>query len=215
MSTDDSISKFTDAYRKGYELGFSMAGVSVGMSADDVAMSKAAAAVVREDKEAQEAICKVAKFILSFDDNSAYEQAIYSTIEKSAGAVSGVVFDTYLAPVLEAVAEADAKNTLIKLAKANGAGPLKLYSAAASLGSDAFKTILAASALLGATGGAAWWAVNRGPSEDDIETQAKQDQAHYYRRVAKDIKRKLAQQEASNQKIVDTKKAISGNDYVL
>lgn len=200
-------------YKAGFNAGMALSRAAAGMSEEEFRMSKAASAVIREDRDAQVTLCKIAKHILSSAGETGTAYRIYDVIEKSAGAVSGVTFDTYLAPVLHAVAEAGVKDGLDKAAKV-GIIPAAVAHTA-NLGSDAFKTLLAAAGLLGITGGGAWWAINRDPAEDDVETQLKRDQATYYKRLAKDLKRKVAQEEAKNPKIDATRKAVEDSFNVL
>lgn len=207
------MSTSKDDYKAGYEAGIALSCAAAGMTSDEFKMSKAASDVLYEEKEAQVAICKIAKYILAEAGDIGTEYAIYDTIEKSAGVVGKVAFDTYLAPVLRATAEVSAADSIVKSAGLGWLG--KVFGHSVNLGSDTFKTLLAAAALTGTLGGGAWWSLNRGPEEDDVDTQLKRDQAKYYRDLARDLKVKIAQEEARNPRIAATRAVAEDNDYVL
>lgn len=97
----------------------------------------------------------------------------------------------YVEPVLEVLGrcsyreaeefEKRATSILTNLSKVTGMMP------------DMLQTIAVVSAGMGAGGGALWWALNRDTEADDLEVQAKEEQAKYYRDLAKEIQRKAKQ----------------------
>lgn len=95
----------------------------------------------------------------------------------------------YIEPVLEVLGDESYREAeaFEKGAKFDLAG---LLSKSTALAPEALQVAALVSAGMGAGAGALWWALNRDVEAQDLEVQAKEEQASYYRRLAQEIQRK-------------------------
>lgn len=94
----------------------------------------------------------------------------------------------YVEPVLEVLGRCSYREAEEFEKRANPA--IAAFTKATGVMPDLLQTIAVISAGMGAGGGALWWALNRDTEANDLEVQAKEEQAKYYRDLAKEIQRK-------------------------
>lgn len=129
-------------------------------------------------------------------------------LTKYAGAV-------YVEPVLEVLGDQSYKEAEEFNKRA---GILSHLTSITGMVPGTLQSLALISAGLGAGAGTIWWALNRDTEADDMEVQTKEEQAKYYRNMAKDIKRKAKvkaeQSLAQSQSLVNrpTENLLPAND---
>lgn len=213
-----------EAIEAGYNIGVQSACVALGADTESFSKMAAAIDVLRTEADAQMFLCKTAKLILG--DPAGYEWNIYDTIEKS-GSVSEFVFDTYIEPVVQTLVAARLeKVAMTKEALGKGLGAVTgLAGMGSALASGAKGVVTDAATLLGllaigggALGGGALWSINRDPAEEDVEIRAKEDQAAYYKELARDLKKRIKLNENKDSRLAsarDAAKQLAPNSFVI
>ena len=64
------------------------------------------------------------------------------------------------------------------------------------------KLAMITAALAGTAGGGAWWALNRHAREEDAAVEVKKQQAEHYRRLARDIQKRLLLQQKQSPELI-------------
>lgn len=187
------MNKSSKEYKAGYEAGVALAGAYHNGSGNKV-MAKVAALMA--SKEVQDSLCKAAKYILEVGgekDSTAYR--LYDTIERFDGPLTKYSCDRFLNPVIatinEASRELNGEPSIEKVASSILPGAASVVGKTLGSGHSLINNLMLLGGLTGASLGGLAWYVNRAAKENDIEADAKEEQARHYRRIAKDLQRRL------------------------
>lgn len=201
-------------YKLGYEIGLALGCATHGISPATLRKQASKAHVCEHDLMFQKALAGVAETIfIKAGSEFKKEAAIYAQISKSEQPLTKYATATFITPVLESLAKASKQDSLVK--EANwfkniiGAGGALVNNTQEAL----YKL-----ALLGLIGGGTAGVIaniaSRHMREDNAEAEAKKDQARHYRRIAKDLQKRI---DATTGKS-DFKKKVEDeeeSDYVL
>lgn len=151
----------------------------LGTSYENLLQKKASWEAAMSDEQSQKTLAAIGALIMkSAGYEDSMEHALFETLYNTEGPIMKANADRFLGPVAE---------TLTK-----EAGIMDAVGTAADLGIKGTKLAALLAIGLGATGGGAYWALNRAIRQDDAEVEAKEEQAKHYRRVAHDLKRRMA-----------------------
>lgn len=204
-------------YELGYRTGLAFGCASQGTTAAQLKKSATCVKACLQDESVQAILTKLASLIFSEAGEGFEKQAaVYEVMSNRPGARSKYVVDTYIAPVLDTLAAC----SMQKQAKVPF-GLSDIISGAAGA-AGAAQDFVYKSALLSAIGGAGLsalgWHLFRDMKEDDASALAKHEQAKMYRRIAKDLQKRIDAQEDSDpdrKKLRKTLEEEGAGDYVL
>lgn len=201
-------------YKLGYEIGLALGCATHGVSPAHLRKQAAKAYTCEHDLTFQKALAGIAETIfIKAGSEFKKEAAIYAQVGKSEQPLTKYATATFITPVLESLAEASRQDALVK-----EAGWFTDIIGAGSAAVNGTQEALYKLALLGLIGGGTTGVianmVSRHMREDNAEAEAKKDQARHYRRIAKDLQKRI---DATTSKS-DFKKKVEDeeeSDYVL
>lgn len=187
------MNKSSKEYKAGYEAGVVLAGAYHNGSGNK---EMAKVAELMASKEVQDSLCKAAMYILKAGgeaDSTAYK--LYETIEGFSGPLTKYSCDRFLNPVIatlnEASRELNGEPSVEKVASSLLPGAASAVGKALGTGHNLVNNLMLIGGLTGASLGGLAWYINRAARENDVEAEAKEEQARHYRRIAKDLQRRL------------------------
>ena len=198
-------------YNLGFKTGLAFGCASNGVSATTLRKSASCVDVCLKAPEVQVQLAKIASFILRAAGPEFTKTAsAYDVIIQRNGVESKVGREMFIEPVA---------HTLASLEKSAGiadavAAPLKI----ANTGYEAIYKSALLSAIAGAGLGTIGWTLFRDVKEDDANAEAKLEQAKMYRRIAKDLQKRIDAQTDSAKANSKFRKDIENegeSDYVL
>lgn len=204
-------------YELGYRTGLAFGCAAKGTTASQLKKSATCVKTCLQDASVQSMLAKIASVIFT-NAGAGFEKqaAAYNIMSERPGTRTKYVVDTYLAPVLDTLSACGMQ----KEAKVPF-GISDLISGAAGA-AGAAQDFVYKSALLSAIGGAGLsalgWHLFRDMKEDDASAIAKHEQAKMYKRIAKDLQKRIDAQEDSDpdrKKLRKTIEAEAEGDYVL
>lgn len=167
-----------------------------GIKPTDFVRMQAKQAAVTDAPEMQSTLLKIASSIFhaageGFEGDAAmYDALLNGTSRIRSEFAKKAVLD----PILHALYEQSTQEQFEKLAAATGfekvANITSLFGKAVGFLPDTIQGLAALSILAGGGLGAGWWAMNRDANAASEETAVKEEQAKYYRDLAKRIRRK-------------------------
>ncbi|MCQ2172234.1 MAG: hypothetical protein MJZ17_05765 [Bacteroidales bacterium] len=196
-----------EMFKSAYDLGFGIGSRIFGAAmckGEDPMVKVAKVAVMMDDANVQSALCKVAKYILEAGgEKGSIDYRIYDVIEKSAHPVSRFVSDTYIKPVIDTVnrevsLNRDDVQTIEKVAALSASslpGIASIVGKSAGSVPNLVQLLLLIGGATGAATGGLTWYLNRAAKEDNVDAAAKEEQAAHYRRVAKDLQKRIQLEE--------------------
>ena len=179
------MNEHTKLYQDGYAMGIKEASVAYNADTADYYKAKQCVEASMESPEVQRMIAKVASVIFrEAGDDFIPERAVYEVIQRNENPLTEFSKQAFLYPVLE---------TLSGFEKSAGLSDAisKLFG---GLPETAATMAIGGGAALGGLG----WLLNRDITSVEDDTEAKLEQARYYRRIAKDLQRRLKAKEEGN-----------------
>lgn len=209
-------------YNLGFKTGLAFGCASNGVSATTLRKSASCVDVCLKAPEVQVQLAKIASFILHAAGPEFTKTAsAYDVIIQRNGVESKVGREMFIEPVAHTLAGleksaviADAATAPLKFATEAVAAPLKI----ANTGYEAIYKSALLSAIAGAGLGTIGWTLFRDVKEDDANAEAKLEQAKMYRRIAKDLQKRIDAQTDSAKANSKFRKDIENegeSDYVL
>ena len=187
--------KHTKLYQDGYAMGIKEASVAYNADTADYYKAKHCVEASMEYPEVQRMIAKVASVIFrEAGDDFIPERAVYEVLQRNENPLTEFSKQAFLYPVLE---------TLSGFEKSAGLSDAisKLFN---GLPETAATMAIGGGAALGGLG----WLLNRDITSIEDDTEAKLEQARYYRRIAKDLQRRLKAKEEGNPDKKKIKEAV-------
>ena len=187
--------KHTKRYQDGYAMGIKEASVAYNADTADYYKAKQCVETSMESPEVQRMIAKVASVIFrEAGDDFIPERAVYEVLQRNENPLTEFSKQAFLYPVLE---------TLSGFEKSAGLSDAisKLFG---GLPETAATMAIGGGAALGGLG----WLLNRDITSVEDDTEAKLEQARYYRRIAKDLQRRLKAKEEGNPDKKKIKEAV-------
>lgn len=185
----------TKLYQDGYAMGIKEASVAYNADTADYYKAKQCVEASMESPEVQRMIAKVASVIFrEAGDDFIPERAVYEVLQRNENPLTEFSKQAFLYPVLE---------TLSGFEKSAGLSDAisKLFG---GLPETAATMAIGGGAALGGLG----WLLNRDITSVEDDTEAKLEQARYYRRIAKDLQRRLKAKEEGNPDKKKIKEAV-------
>jgi hypothetical protein len=176
-------------------LGFLLGSMDHGITYSEVLEKKASHENAIANEHYQKTLAKIGAGIFKaagLADGVLYK--LYSKIHDAEGPLTKEAAELVLAPVASAMTKSAGGSWVDWITE-----PGKLATLAATIA--------------GTAGGGAWWAINRHARLEDAEIQLKKEQAKHYRRIAKDLQKRLDATTKSDLK--KTVEAENESDYVL
>ena len=189
------MNEHTKLYQDGYAMGIKEASVAYNADTADYYKAKQFVETSMESPEVQRMIAKVASVIFrEAGDDFIPERAVYEVIQRNENPLTEFSKQAFLYPVLE---------TLSCFEKSAGLSDAisKLFN---GLPETAATMAIGGGAALGGLG----WLLNRDITSVEDDTEAKLEQARYYRRIAKDLQRRLKAKEEGNPDKKKIKEAV-------
>lgn len=210
-------------YNAGYNLGAQIACAVNNKPAGEAIKAAAFNSAIINDIQMQGDLCKVACAIL---DNAGEVGSEAFMLYKSASEtiargeqLTKTAAEAFLFPVVEALDAAAKRVHEEVMEKSAGIGLVnffgKLFGTAGkgmALTDDIYNKLLALSIGVGGSGGALAWYLNRDANQDEADTETKLEQAKHYRRIAEDIKSRLA---SNSSNIQNAAKEQSNSSYLM
>lgn len=201
-------------YKLGYEIGLALGCATHGVSSAHLRKQAAKAYTCEHDLTFQKTLAGIAETIfIKAGSEFKKEAAIYAQISKAEQPLTKYATATFITPVIKSLAEASKQDALVK-----EAGWFKDILGAGGTMINGTQEALYKLALLGLIGGGTAGVIanmaSRHMREDNAEAEAKKDQARHYRRIAKDLQKRI---DATTSKS-DFKKKVEAeeeSDYVL
>lgn len=201
-------------YTLGYRMGLALGCATQGVTPATLRKQASKAEACLQNISFQQAIAGIAETIF-VKAGSDFEKsaAIYATIRKQQTPLTKFATATFITPVIQTLSAAAQHDALVKEASL-----LKSLGSAVSGLWGGTQDVLYKLALLGLIGGGTAGVVaniaGRHMREEDAEAEAKKEQAKHYRRIAKDLQKRI---DATTNKS-EFKKKIENedeSDYVL
>ena len=189
------MNEHTKLYQDGYAMGIKEASVAYNADTADYYKAKQCVKTSMESPEVQRMIAKVASVIFrEAGDDFIPERAVYEVLQRNENPLTEFSKQAFLYPVLE---------TLSGFEKSAGLSDAisKLFG---GLPETAATMAIGGGAALGGLG----WLLNRDITSIEDDTEAKLEQARYYRRIAKDLQRRLKAKEEGNPDKKKIKEAV-------
>lgn len=175
----------SDNYSSGFDCGVKIACHMYGISEDDCLAASHRHAIADNSKDMQDAICKIASSIFhaagDADSAALYDGLLASGHLMKNATARSILLDS----VLQAIAEQAASEEMSKSAFLT-----KLIGGGVGMMPDLLKGGAGLALLVGGGLGAGWWALNRDANASSAKTAVKEEQAKYYRELAKKIRDK-------------------------
>jgi hypothetical protein len=190
-----NLNEHTKLYQDGYAMGIKEASVAYNADTADYYKAKQCVEASMESPEVQRMIAKVASVIFrEAGDDFIPERAVYEVLQRNENPLTEFSKQAFLYPVLE---------TLSGFEKSAGLSDAisKLFG---GLPETAATMAIGGGAALGGLG----WLLNRDITSIEDDTEAKLEQARYYRRIAKDLQRRLKAKEEGNPDKKKIKEAV-------
>ena len=169
----------TTPQQLGEILALTLESQRLGTSYENLLLKKASWENALADDESQKALAAVGSLIMkSAGYEGCTEDVLFDTLYANEGPIMPCNAERFLGPVAEVLTKE--------------AGVMDLLTGAANVGIDGSKLAALLAVGLGAAGGGAYWALNRSIQHDDADVEAKEEQAKHYKRVAHDLKRRIA-----------------------
>ena len=169
----------TTPQQLGEILALTLESQRLGTSYENLLLKKASWENALADDESQKALAAVGSLIMkSAGYEGCAEDVLFDTLCANEGPIMPCNAERFLGPVAEVLTKE--------------AGVMDLLTGAANVGIDGSKLAALLAVGLGAAGGGAYWALNRSIQHDDADVEAKEEQAKHYKRVAHDLKRRIA-----------------------
>ena len=169
----------TTPQQLGEILALTLESQRLGTSYENLLLKKASWENALADDESQKALAAVGSLIMkSAGYEGCAEDVLFDTLYANEGPIMPCNAERFLGPVAEVLTKE--------------AGVMDLLTGAANVGIDGSKLAALLAVGLGAAGGGAYWALNRSIQHDDADVEAKEEQAKHYKRVAHDLKRRIA-----------------------
>lgn len=201
-------------YKQGYKMGLALGCATHGVTAAELRKKASKAYVCENDATFQKALAGIAETIfVRAGEDFKKSAAVYATIGKIEQPLTKFATATFISPILQTLASEETRATLVK-----EAGLLKsIVGAGGALVNNTQEALykLAILSLIG--GGAAGilaHTASRHMREDNAEAEAKKEQAKHYRRIAKDLQKRIDATTSTS----EFKKKIEDegeSDYVL
>ena len=189
------MNEHTKLYQDGYAMGIKEASVAYNADTADYYKAKQCVETSMESLDVQRMIAKVASVIFrEAGDDFIPERAVYEVLQRNENPLTEFSKQAFLYPVLE---------TLSGFEKSAGLSDAisKLFN---GLPETAATMAIGGGAALGGLG----WLLNRDITSIEDDTEAKLEQARYYRRIAKDLQRRLKAKEEGNPDKKKIKEAV-------
>lgn len=176
-------------YNNGFNYGVKLACLYNGIGEGDFIRTTAKHRVLSESPDMQATICKIASSIFHAagdpDTAAVYDSMVEGTSCIKSAHAKSILLDS----VLEAIAEQSAMEK-------QAAWVTGLLGRGIGLMPDFLRGGAALSLLVGGGLGAGWWALNRDSVASSAKTAIKEEQAKYYRELAKKIRTKAGKNRA-------------------
>lgn len=178
------------SYDRGYREGVAVACAIRGISPADFLRMQTKQAAINDSPVMQSSILKIASSIFhaageGFEGDAAMYDALLDGTSKIR---SDFAKKAVLDPVVSALAEQSVQDQFEQMAKQ--AGLTSFLGKTVGMLPGTIQGLAALSLLAGGGLGAGWWALNRDANSSSSDVVAKEEQAAYYRELAKRIKRK-------------------------
>ena len=169
----------TTPQQLGEILALTLESQRLGTSYENLLHKKASWENALTDDESQKVLAAVGSLIMkSAGYEGCAEDILFDTLYANEGPIMPCNAERFLGPVAEVLTKE--------------AGITDFLTGAANVGIDGSKLAALLAVGLGAAGGGAYWALNRAIRQDDADVEAKEEQAKHYKRVAHDLKRRMA-----------------------
>lgn len=206
-------------YKLGYEAGLALGCAKHGIAAPGLRKKANVVKTCMSDATFQKALSVIAESIFKKAGSEfTKEAAIYATIAGKSEALTKQASEIFLTPVLEALAEAERYDNLVKEASfikdiVGGASSVMNNT------QDALYKLALLGLIGGGVGGTLLWNITKDMREDTADAESKREQAKHYRRIAKDIQKRMdAKAKPITSKSNQFKKSLeeeNESDYVL
>lgn len=177
-------------------LGFLLGSMDHGITYSEVLEKKASHENAIANEHYQKTLAKIGAGIFKsagLDGSILYK--LYSKIHDVEGPLTKEAAELVLAPVAVAMTKSAGGSLIDWITE-----PAKLATLAATI--------------VGTAGGGAWWAMNRHARVEDAEIQLKKEQAKHYRKLARDIQKRLLLQQKQAPELVKALEEES-NSFVV
>ena len=189
------MNEHTKLYQDGYAMGIKEASVAYNADTADYYKAKKCVETSMESPEVQRMIAKVASVIFrEAGDDFIPERAVYEVLQRNENPLTEFSKQAFLYPVLETISGFEKSAGLFDVIG-------KLFG---GLPETAATMAIGGGAALGGLG----WLLNRDITSVEDDTEAKLEQARYYRRIAKDLQRRLKAKEEGNPDKKKIKEAV-------
>ena len=190
-----NLNEHTKLYQDGYAMGIKEASVAYNADTADYYKAKQCVEASMESPEVQRMIAKVAAVIFrEAGDDFIPERAVYEVLQRNENPLTEFSKQAFLYPVLETISGFEKSAGLSDVIS-------KLFG---GLPETAATMAIGGGAALGGIG----WLLNRDITSVEDDTEAKLEQARYYRRIAKDLQRRLKAKEEGNPDKKKIKEAV-------
>ena len=201
-------------YTNGYKLGLALGCATNGITAAELRKKAALSYTCTHDAIFQKALAGIAETIfLKAGDEFKKSAALYSIIGSKEYPLTKYATATFITPVLQTLAKESKRDSLVKEASTIksiiGAGGALVNNTQEALYKLALLSLIG-----GGTAGIIAHTASRHMREEDAEAEAKKMQAKHYRRIAKDLQKRIDAEMSKS----DLKKKIEAedeSDYVL
>lgn len=200
-------------YKLGYEFGLALGCATRGITPATLRKQASKAYTCENDIHFQKAIAGIAETVfLRAGEEFKKSAALYATIGKTETPLTKYATAMFITPVLDVLSAEAKQEELVK-----EASWIKNIIGAGGALANNTQELLYKLALLGLIGGGTAGVVaniaSRHMREDDAEAESKKEQAKHYRRIAKDLQKRLDATTKSEFK--KTVEAEDESDYVL
>ena len=210
----------TSEYEQGFNAGAIIACAANRISPEEFAKQASTDAKLSYTPSFQQDVCKIAECIFKRAGyEGTLEHTIYDNLSKSTRPLSEVSVTRFIDPVLGALRkEASAIHEEMMEKSANPVGGIgkffsSLFGAGTSTLPEALKYYTMAALTAGTGIGALNWYLNRDAEQNSADVDAKKEQAKHYKRIANDIKSRLALDEKDKEE--DAAKDMGEGAYII
>lgn len=216
------IKKSSREYKAGYNAGIML--VAATRKCPDPMFKIAMTNEFDRSKDIQKLMCKTAEAVLEAGEEE--ESAAYNLVkalEEADNPVTRYALRKYIYPIMDALnSESNDLEGILDAEKVEKSASVlsRMAETAGSVigsGKNIADSLLWLGGLTGASLGGLAWYVNRAAKETDAEAEAKDEQARHYRRIAKDLKRRMAVEarDKVNDAVERAAYETSPNSYVI
>lgn len=213
------INKSSNEYKAGFRAGATLVGAY--NKSDISPMAKIAAVKEYEsDLSVQKLMCKAAKVILAAGGESeSAEYKLYDVIDSFDSPMTKYSCQRFINPVIGVLCdEARREAGVVGIDKSAAILPgiASIFGKALGTGNNVLQNLLMFGGITGASLGGLTWYLNRAAKENDYKAEAKEEQAAHYRRIAKDLKKRIQlERDSENENLERVVNEESPDAYVV